>query len=1047
MNRKIVIINKWMMLFVLFCGYFLSAPLTTSASTNSSDDQNISDHTLQQQIEVSGTVTDAQSGNPLPGVNIIVQGTTTGTTTDMDGNYTIDAPADATLVFSFVGYQEKTVQISGQEQINVSLEQAVTELEEVVAIGYGTAKRSEVTGSVGVATNEDLEQQPSVNALQSLRGKMAGVSIYGNSGAPGGGNRVLIRGMGTINANTDPLYVVDGVQKESIEYLNPNDIESIEVLKDASSAAIYGARGANGVVLITTQKGLEEEGVQVTYKSDFSVSWLAKKNNEMYTPMNSEEFMEVQRRGFENATYFGDYEEGEAPELVLNNDRLFDENGNPRYDTDWEDEATRAPFSHQHHLSIQSGSENSSTGLFLNYTNQDGIYLNSYMNRASAKFTYDADPFDWVTFSTNLRVNRIWENSPYTEGGGVSATTRAIHEIPPIFPVKWPDGSWSNSSQTEGTTLGFEDGANPVSSLLAPDFLHDRTHLLGNAYLEFHITPHLDLRTQVGLNNRMHKYRNYEPTYLHDFGYPEGEAQRSNETNTFWQNENYLSYDQQFGAHHIKATAGASWQQHVNDYGWFNARQFATDFYKYHNMNVSEEYDHPSSNYWDWTMNSYFARGTYTYDDKYTITLTGRVDGSSRFGEDNKYGFFPSGGFSWLVSEENFMSNVDVIDRLRFRTSYGVTGNTEIGLYNSLATISSGTTLINGELQSSSSVARLANPELEWEKTHQADVGLEVGAFDNAISLELDYYYKLTTDLLLNRPIPATTGFTSMTDNIGEVLNRGVDVKLTTRNIRSSDFNWSTTFTVNYNKNTVEQLGAQNEDMFPGPWWLAGSQTILRVGEPVNSFWGYIRKGTWNLDEAEEAAEVNKLPGMKKYSDEKQILGKGFPDYRGSFINRFQLGNFDLMVDLQFSYGAEILQQFLHSSEDRQGLMNGLKTQLYNAWTPDNQNTMNNKIRHANYSGQGTMPDSHWVVDGSYLRGNLFTLGYTFSDDALNNLGVGSLRVHATLENAFVIHSDEFKGYDPESNGQWDASNFGQNMFFYQYPKARSFSIGINAQF
>jgi outer membrane receptor protein involved in Fe transport len=383
---------------------------------------------------------------------------------------------------------------------------------------------------------------------------------------------------------------------------------------------------------------------------------------------------------------------------------------------------------------------------------------------------------------------------------------------------------------------------------------------------------------------------------------------------------------------------------------------------------------------------------------------------------------------------------------LRFRTSYGVTGNTEIGFFQSISTIGFGTTLIGGNRQTSSFVQRLANPDLEWEKTYMFNVGFELNMFKDIVFLEVDYYHKLTNDLLLQRPIPTTTGFGLIMDNIGSVSNKGIDFLLTTRNVQTNKFIWSTTLNFNYNKNKVESLGVNNEDIFPGPFFFDGSTTILRVGEPIGSFWGYERLGTWGTNEVEAAEQVGKLPGMIKRSEQKQIIGKGLPDWSGSFINRFNIGNFDLTVDLQFVYGVQLEQSFLLTAEDRQALVNGLSTQLYKGWTEDNQNTMVPQIRHTSLSGQDLARDSHWITDGSYLRGNLFSVGYTFDQRTISSLGLHLLRITASLENAFVIHSSDFLGYDPEGTG-YIGNQFGQNTFFYQYPKPRTFTLGFNVQF
>ena len=990
-------------------------------------------------LQVSGTVTAEADGGALPGVNVLVKGSSTGTVTDIEGNYSINVPnEDDILVFSSIGYIAQEVPINGRSVIDIALAEDVQSLEEVVVVGYGVQRKSEVTGSVGVVSGEELEVQPTFNVLQSLRGKVPGVTIFGNSGSPTGSNRVIIRGIGTINASADPLYVVDGVVMDGIEAMNPNDIESVEVLKDASSTAIYGSRGANGVILITTKRGGSSTGVVVGYNGNVGLGRLASKMD----AMNAEEFMEVQRIGYENAPVFNEYPPGEEPVLDLSDARLFDEQGNPIYDTDWQEEATRTAISHDHQLSIQSRGETSSFGAFLNYSKREGVLLNSWMQRANVKLVYDATPLEWLSVGTNLTVYKTWANNVTETGGGFHAS-RIMTEMPPIFPVKWADGTWTNSTQIEGFT--FEGLPNPVHRLQEEDRLENTTRLFGNTFLDISITPNLTLRTQFGIDNELFEQRYYAPRDLLGAGFPDGNARISHEETTYWQNENFLTYTDDFGPHRINAILGASWQQRLTRGNASSARGFSNDFFSFNNIGAASTQNPSTSFANDWTMNSYFTRISYTLDNTYSVTFTGRTDGSSRFGKNNKYGFFPSGGVSWLLSNEDFIKGIKAVDYLRLRTSYGVTGNTEIGLFQSLATLGSGTVLIGGQRVSNSFVQRIPNPDLEWEKAKQFDVGVEFALFNEVVSLEADYYYKLTEDLILGRPIPTSTGFGLITDNIGSVSNKGIDFMLTTRNISAGDFLWTTTLNFNYNKNRIESLGANDEDIFPGPNWVAGSQTILRVGEPIGTFWGYDRLGTWSTDEEEAASQVGALPGEAKRSVEKTIIGNGLPDFTGSFINRFNFGNFDATIDLQFSYGADIMQQTLATAEDRQGLTNGIATQLYEAWTPENQNTPIQRIRHTVLSGQNLQPDSHWIVDGSFIRGNLLALGYTFDQDVLTVLGFDQVRINASVENAFVIHSKDFQGYDPESS-TW-SGNFGQNIFFYEYPKARTFTLGLNARF
>src|SRR5690625_1335882 len=455
--------------------------------------------------QVNGTVIDSD-GESLIGVNVFVQGTSKGTTTNADGEFSLTvSDENSVLVFSYVGFTTQEIAIEGRSTIEVTLQSGTAQLDDLVVVGYGTQRRSEITGSVGMVSEEDLEQ-PTFNALQSLRGKVAGVNIFTNSGSPTGSNRVVIRGVGTINASSSPLYVVDGVVMENINLLNPNDIQSIEVLKDASSTAIYGARGANGVILVTTERGATaEEGLIVGYEGDFSVGRLREKMD----LLNAEEFMEVLETGYANAPKYDD-DLTEPPVLTRNDPRLFDSEGNPLYDTDWQEEATRTAISHNHQLSVQTGSENSSFGAFLNYTDREGIMLNSYLQRANLKLTYDTNPLDWLTLGTNFTVNKTWENN-IEEGGGHQMPRRTMIEMPPIFPVQFDNGEWVNSFSTT-EDYGFEAMVNPVHMLKTQDRLRNRTQLFGNTFIAFQITPNLEFRTQLGIDNRLREERYYNPT-------------------------------------------------------------------------------------------------------------------------------------------------------------------------------------------------------------------------------------------------------------------------------------------------------------------------------------------------------------------------------------------------------------------------------------------------------------------------------------------------------------------------------------------------------
>lgn len=993
---------------------------------------------VQQQNTVTGKVTD-RTGLGLPGVTVIVKGSTTGTITDMNGNYTLsNVTPQSVLSFSFVGMRAQEVVVGTQRVINISLQEETIGIEEVVAVGYGVQRKSDVTGSISVATADEILKAPSFNALQGLRGKAAGVNIFNNSGSPTGTPRVIIRGIGTINTTSNPLFVVDGVVMENFQLVNPNDIDRIEVLKDASATAIYGARGANGVILVTTKRGHDREGVLVSYSGFASVGTMAKKME----LLNAEEYMKVMEIGTANASKYNPSQYPTPPVLNTSNRELFDASGKPLYDTDWQDEATRTAFSNSHQISIQQGGQKSSAGAFLNYSDMQGIMLNSYLKRVNAKMTYDAQAKDWLSVGMNLMINRVWGNEA-EETGGHQMPRRTMIEMIPILPVKFPDGRWSYNGDAPG--YGNEGMANPVHVLTTQERNRFRTQIFGNAALTFHLAEGLDLKTQLGIDNQHIKDANYSPTDLRNISFPNGSASISNVETMYWQEETYLTYNKVFDEHRINAVLGLSWQERTYNSHSSSTSGFSDDFYKYYNLGVGTNPSTPGSSYNRWAMNSYFLRFSEAWKNKYLLTVTARMDGSSKFGKNNKYAFFPSTGLGWIISNESFMQGAEAINNLKLHASYGLTGNSELSTYQSLGVINAGTTLINGTRASSTFVNNLANPDLKWEKTAQFDIGVNLGLWGNKVMLDLDYYHKKTTDLLLNKPLPRTSGFSSVMYNIGSVQNQGIDLMLTTRNIDTRDFKWESTINANYNQNEILKLGDNNEDILL-EGWVSGN-IILRVGEPLGSYYAYRRLGIWSTEEAAEAAKVGAKPGEAKRSANREIIGNGLPDWTGSFVNNFRYKNFDFTADLQFVLGGSIIQQFFHSTEDRTGLSNSLKTVLYDAWTPTNQNTMVQEIRNSGLSGvgQNSRADDHWLSSASYLRGNLFSLGYTFESQKISSIGLKNLRVYTSVDNAFVLHSKDFKGYDPEATS--GTSLWSQNIFFFQYPKPRTITFGVNVSF
>ena len=1018
--------------------------------------------------EISGTVTDSKGELVISGT-VKVKHTTTATITDINGKYKISAPTNGTLVFSYLGYQTKEVPVSSisGNTLDVVLQEESNMLDELVVVGYGTMRKSDLTGSVSTTKGKDIIKQQSFSALEGLKGKAAGVNIFTNTGQPGGEMRVIIRGISTINASASPLYIVDGVAMQDFNLLNPNDIESIEVLKDASAAAIYGARGANGVIMVTTKRGNAGKGVHISYDGSVSISSMAKKMD----VMNSAEWMAAFKQGLENANAWQGKNFDTDLSKIFTDPRFFTADGTPIYDTDWQDEASRTAISHNHQLSIQRTGEDSSVGAFLNYTDQQGILLNSYYKRINAKLSYDDKPTKWLSTSINLLVNHTWGNRTSDNPYGQGALRTMIEQLP-FLPVKY-DGVYMQNNDILTTAIlndkndpnsGYQNFSpegvgNPVELLERIKEMSYNTQIFGNAALTFHIMDGLDLKTQLGIdyhNNRANSYVPFTPRPLINQN-SEGYASASTSSTLYWQEETYLTWLKNFNKHHINAMAGMSWQ--ARKYTYFSASdsKFVDDYYGIYNLGSGTNRPSVGSDYDKWAMNSYFLRIAYNYDDTYLATVTARYDGSSKFGENNKYAFFPSIGLGWLASNEAFLRDNKTISKLKLHASFGVTGNSEIGTYRSLATVSQSNTIIGDQLHLVSYLDNMPNPNLKWEKTAQWDFGFELGLFNNRLNFDISYYYKYTSDLLLNRPVPESTGFSSIMDNIGAVSNQGLDILVTAYPIQTADFQWTSTLNMGFNKNRVEKLDeAATVDPISGKRQITtdgfvGYDMLIREGEPLSSFYGYKRAGIYDGHPENWDPETMNIPstiGEKVTYKDRQIIGNGLPDWTGSFINTFNYKNFDMTIDFQFTWGADIMQEFYHSTVAR-FLTNGLDRLYEEAWHPTlNPGGVEQAIRLNNFGqGANNQADDDWVCDGSYLRCNMIQIGYTFDKKLIEKIGLSALRVYANVNNLFLITSSDYLGYDPDNSTRLGDNNWGANRQFFSYPRPRTFTLGLNLTF
>ncbi|MBV8253985.1 MAG: TonB-dependent receptor [Chitinophaga sp.] len=1030
---------------------------------------------FSQSKKITGRVFDGRDNTPLPGVTVQVKGTSVGTQTASDGRYSIEAKPGVVLVFSFVGYtpQEKPVSINFNFNLdfNMSLTTDTKSLQDVVVIGYGTTKRSDLTGSVASVRAAQLQERPAPSLNQALSGRIPGVQVNTNSGRPGGQTRVRIRGFSSINSSNNPLYVVDGVvlpmgtqtqSSNAIDFINPSDIESVEVMKDASATAIYGARGANGVILITTKKGTATGG-RVTYDAYAGMNTPGPHRVQM---LNSKEYMQVEDLAWKNAEIYdpagwarGDYV-SKNPALKRTDPNLFDKNGQPYYDTDWFKESIQHKLSQNHQLGFTGGNAESQYGLFLGYLDDEGLLLNSYLKRYSARFTIDSKVKEWLRVGGTLSYNNQEENLVDIGTGGLNSV-RMITEALPFLPVKLKDGTWTNNKMYPGA----EGGSNPVQILTDRKYILNTQNLLGDVYAELQLAKGLTFKSVLGTNIVTRGRNEWNGRSLLDISASQkGIAIDANDRESYWSFENYMTYNKRFNEKHsFTGMVGLSWQE-TNTFG-FNARaeNFSTDYFENNNLGAGSNI--PASGVGSsrsrFAFNSYFARLNYGYKDRYLVTFTGRADGSSKFGENKKYSIFPSAALAWRATEEPFLKGNKVLSNLKLRTSYGLTGNSEIAAYSSLASLAASGTyaaVINGAKVQGIGTNRLANEDLHWERTAQYDAGAEIGFLKNRINLEVDYYYRRTNDMLLDAPVPTSSGYTTIKKNIGSMENKGFEIGLNATAIDAKNFTWNSAFNISFNRNKVLSLATPADIFGVGGPNFTNQTNIIRVGEPVGSFWGLVRLGTWSTAEAAEAAKFTDyrggkpiLPGDIKYLDvngdhaindaDRQIIGNGNPKGWGAFINNFRYKNWELSIDLQFMYGNDVLNMTHHSGEDRTGLANSFKSVL-DYWTPTHQNTMIAAPRNPS-AGYVTNVDTRWVENGSFLRGRNLLLGYAFPAETVQKMHLSRLRIYGSVQNFFL--KTKFSGNDPEVTTYGDV--FAQGQTFFDYPKPTTYTFGLNVAF
>lgn len=1002
-------------------------------------DPNYTGESVRELVQrtISGTVTDANTGEPVPGATIIVEGSSTGTTTDMDGIFSLTVPDDTeTLLISFVGYQSQEVSIAGQSEINVELEQDLLMMDEMVVVGYGSQARSDVTGSISTVSAEDIENLPVRRLDEALQGSSSGVVVNKGGNDPEGTVKIRIRGVNSIQGDNDPLVVVDGFVGGDISRINPNDIESIQVLKDASATAIYGSRGSNGVILVQTKQGQQQTSVEyngyMTFQSNI-------KEVDLMSAAQYAETVNANRLDAGRPAVF--------TQEQINN---FRQNGG----TDWQDEVFRTGMDQRHQLSIGGGSQDVTYYISGNYSDTQGIVRNTSFTSYALQSNLTANLGE--KFKVGVRANLSQSENHPRNGFRDNDPVYSALVFPPTEPIYQQDGT--TYTQPPGSH-GYGSIFNPVG--LAEEPVRDDTdiRILANASVDYQVMDNLTARVLVGvtsIDSKLGQYVNTDP----QGGVGQASASVNNSEFMLLQNTNQLTYRNTFsGLHDVGFTAVYEQQQEVSTFTNVGSDGFSTDAVLYNNLSLGQNPNTPSSGKSEKTIHSYMGRLNYGYDSRYLFTLTGRYDGSSVFGANNKWGFFPSASVAWNISNESFMENVDAVSNLKLRASYGITGSQAIGPYNSLSSLSTGREYSNpsgGSIMPGTGLGSLGNPDLKWETTSQFDIGFDLSLLDDRITATVDYYNKITDNLLLNQPLPRTSGYSSILQNIGSVGNSGFEFSLGGYPVNQADLQWRTNFNISFNKNEVldlvegqEEIGFTGFGLVPG----MGNTIFLIEGEPMGILRGFIQDGTWNTDEAAEAASYGTIPGAPKYidqnndgvinSDDITRMGQTLPKFSYGWNNTVQYKNFSLNVFMQGVYGNDVFDISAHRYGTASHTDDGTSTVLLDRWTPDNQDTDVPSFEGALY---GQSQSSYWMQDGSYLRVKNITLGYTLPESVLSQLDISSVRLYVTGINLITITN--FEGIDPEMrSGGAAGSDFGGGINISSYPAQRGLTVGMDINF
>ncbi|WGQ08417.1 TonB-dependent receptor [Pedobacter gandavensis] len=951
---------------------------------------------MAQELNVKGEVKD-EKGLPLPGVSVKIKGTAKGAMTGNNGKYTLTAPGNATLVFSFIGYKTIEQAVNNNTTVNVNLSEDNNELNEVVVIGYGTATKKDLTTAVTTVSSKDLKNQPITNPLQAVQGRAAGVQVTAQSGKPGAEIAISIRGNTSITASNSPLYVIDGVTSRNAGFLNPNDIESLTILKDAAAAAIYGSSGANGVVLITTKKGVSGK-VKVEFNAFTGISNFWRKQD----VLNADQYIDLMKEmGY---TSYGDGS-----------------------NTDWQKETFGTGKQNQYQVSLSGGGNGGNFYLSTGYQQDKGIVAPAQLDRYTVNFNGSQVATPWLKFTGTAALTArnsidVADNAGVARGG----TILAALTTPSTIGIYNPNGTYTTIPNSGGWD-------NPIAQAYGAKNKSRNFRFIGSFGGEIKFTKDLIFKSTISTNVNQNYYDYNLDAFKTTYGRAEGGIYRNNKTNdNVWLNENILTYTKNFGKNAFSATGGYTLQS--SDYNYVEYEE--NRFYK---PQTDQKNDKPVvvpkvPQRAQWAKQSYLTRVTYAYDSKYLLSANFRADGSSRFSDEQRFGYFPSASAGWRISGENFLKDSKTINDLKIRGSWGKVGNDEgIGDYAWMK-------LYEENAQGDYNLTNLKNTGLSWETTTQSNIGLDLTMFNNRVTFTADAYLKKTNDLLIKVQLAPSAGFAEQAYNVGSMENKGMEFTLSTKNVDKEKFSWSTDMNISFNKNKVTSLGTSTPSLDFGG--ISSRTAAVRVvpGRPLGSFYGLKYTG---VDPATGKATYEDLnnDGKIDVKDDRTFIGSAQPDFIYGMTNNFRYGNFGLNI---FFQGVQGNQMFNASRIDLEGL-NDSKNQsatVLDRWTP--QNTNGSIPGSEKGKTENSLTSSRFIENASYLRLKTATLSYNFGDAFLARMNMSRLTVFVTGYN--ILTFTKYKGLDPEVS-QYGANGPSMGVDYGTYPQSRSFLLGVNVGF